>query len=273
MKNVYVITGGSSGIGLECAKRFSDGKVLITGRNEDRLIKAAKELSDLGIDVIWKSSDVSNLESLEKLFDFAKENGKVKAVINSAGVSGVGVDSRLTFNIDLIGAENLIKLTLDDAENGTVLILIASMMGHMVPANSTYDEYLKFPGKEGAIDALVKMAEGRSDLAYNWSKRGVHLMAKEYAAEFGKKGARIVSISPGIIMTPMAKKAAEVNTEQMEYMKMMTPAGRNGESEDIANAVEFLASDKASFITGTDLIVDGGLTTKLPEIMAQYSKK
>lgn len=254
-------------------KRFPDGKVLITGRNEDRLINAAKELSDAGVEVIWKSSDISNLDSLKELFDFANENGKIKAVINSAGVSGVGVDSRLTFNIDLIGAENLINLTFDHAENGTVLILIASMMGHVVPPNPTYDEYLKSPSKEGAVDALVQMTQGKSDIAYNFSKRGVHLMVKEHAAEFGKKGARIVSISPGIIMTPMAKKAAEVATEQMAYMKMMTPAGRNGESEDIANAVEFLVSDKASFITGTDLIVDGGLTVKLPEIIAQQTKK
>lgn len=273
MKDICIITGGSSGIGLECAKKFKDERVLITGRNEDRLIKAAKELTDLGIDAIWKSSDVSDLKSIEELFDFAEENGKIKAVINSAGVSGVGVDAKLTFNIDLLGADNLIKKTHEIAEKGTVLILIASMMGHVVPANPAYDEFLKFPRKEGALDALVKITDGRSDLAYNFSKRGVHLMVKEHAVEFGKKGARLLSISPGIIMTPMAQEAAEVASDQMEYMKMMTPAGRNGESEDIASAVEFLASDKASFITGTDLVIDGGLVLRLPEIIAQYSKK
>ncbi len=273
MKNVHIITGGSSGIGLECAKEFKNGIVLITGRSEDKLVNAEKELKASGIEVVYKTSDISDKSSIGELFEYGKSLGRIKTVVNSAGVSGVGVEAKLTFNIDLIGAQNLIDLTLEYMEEKTVLILIASMMGHVVPSNEKYDNYLENPTKEGSIEALLQIVGNNADIAYNFSKKGVHMLVKKYASEFGKKGGRILSLSPGIIMTPMGEKAAEEHPEQMNYMKSMTPAGRNGKPEDISYAVAFLADDKASFITGTDLIVDGGLTINMPKIMEAYSKK
>ena len=153
-------------------------------------------------------------------------------------------NTKATFEIDLLGTENLIEESLNVAEEDTVIILIASMMGHVVPPNPDYDKYLANPSEPGAIDALVEIVQDKSDLAYNFSKRGVHLLVKKYAAPLGQKKARIVSISPGIIMTPMSKKAAEDHPEQMQYMEKITPIGRNGEPEDIANAVSFLADDR-----------------------------
>ncbi|GAB1476013.1 SDR family oxidoreductase [Bacillota bacterium] len=272
MREVYIVTGGSSGIGLECAKVFKDAAVVITGRNESRLIKAKEELLKAGIDAHYKTGDIADRDSVKALFEFAGTLGKIKGVINSAGVSGTSADAALTFKIDLIGTENLINETYAIAEERTVLILISSMMGHIVPSNPQYDQYLENPSQEGAIDALLQVVNNNPDFAYNFSKKGVHLLVKKHAAAFGKKGARIVSVSPGIIMTPMAEEAAAAHPEQMNYMKSMTPAGRNGIPEDIANAVAFLADDKASFITGTDLTVDGGLTVSLPEIMKAYAK-
>lgn len=273
MTNIHIITGGSSGIGLECAKRFKEGTVLITGRNEEKLKIAIEDLKKSGIDAVSKSSDISDIDSIKELFKYAKSLGKVKTVVNSAGVSGGMVDSKVTFEIDLLGTEHLIEETLNLAEENTVLVLIASMMGHIVPANPDYDKYLENPSEDGSIDALVKVVDNKSDVAYNFSKRGVHLLVKKYAPTFGEKRARIVSISPGIIMTPMAEQAAADHPEQMEFMKKMTPMSRNGNPDDIANAVCFLASDTASFITGTDLLVDGGLTIKLPEIARAYAAK
>lgn len=273
MKNIHIITGGSSGIGLECAKEFKDGTVLITGRNEERLKGAEKELKEAGIDIAYKSSDISNRDSIKELFEYAKTLGTIKTVVNSAGVSGGSANAKLTLDIDLLGTENLIKETLKIAGENTALILIASMMGHVVPPNPDYDKYLENPSEEGAIDALVNVVKDQADVAYNFSKRGVHLLVEKYASEFGEKGARIVSLSPGIIMTPMGEKAAADHPEQMNFMKKMTPMGRNGKTEDIATAVSFLADDKASFITGTDLLVDGGLTIKLPEIAKMQAQQ
>ncbi|MGO1469167.1 MAG: SDR family oxidoreductase [Tissierella sp.] len=267
MKNIHIITGGSSGIGLECAKKFKDGVVLITGRNVEKLKSAEKELKETGIDVVYKSSDISDRSSIKELFSYAKTLGRLKTVLNSAGVSSGSANAKLIFQIDLLGTENLIKETLDVVEKNTALILISSMMGHVVPSNPDYNQYLENPSEKGAIDDLVKIVKNDADTAYNFSKKGVQELVKKYAFEFGSKGARIVSISPGIIMTPMGEKAAKDHPEQMNFMKKMTPIGRNGKPEDIANAVSFLADDRASFITGIDLLIDGGLTIKLPEIM------
>ena len=143
MKKVHIITGGSSGIGLECAKNFKNGIVLITGRNKDRLIRAEETLKDSGIELVYKTSDISDRKSLGELFDYAKSLGEIKTVVNSAGVSGVGVDAKLTFMIDLVGAENLVQATLKHCGEKAVLILISSMMGHVVPANESYDQHLE----------------------------------------------------------------------------------------------------------------------------------
>lgn len=273
MKNVHVITGGSSGIGLECAKMFKDDIVLITGRNEDRLINAKNELEKDKIQVFYKTSDISKKNSIKELLDYAKTLGKIKTVINSAGVSGVGVSAKLTFDIDLLGTENLIKETFEAIDEDVVLILISSMMGYVIPDNEIYNDLLKNPSEEGAINSLVNIVENNPDNAYNFSKKGVHLLVKKYANKFGEKASRILSVSPGIIMTPMSEKAAEEYPERMGYMKSMTPVGRNGEPEDIAEIVSFLASEKASFITGTDFLVDGGLTVNMPEIIRSYTEQ
>ncbi|MDO5028187.1 MAG: SDR family oxidoreductase [Bacillota bacterium] len=268
MTNVHIITGGSSGIGFECAKEFTDGKVLITGRNEEKLAAAAKDLEGLGLDVAYKSSDISDQASVDDLLAYGKSLGKIKTILNSAGVSGVGASSKMTFEIDLLGSLHLIKAAEKAMDQGGALILISSMMGHVVPDNPAYDGLLAEPDGQGAIDQLVEIVGDKSDLAYNFSKKGVQLMVKKYADAFGEKGLRIVSVSPGIIMTPMAKKAAEEHAETMKRMEAVTPMRRNGEPQDIAKAVKFLASDEASFITGTDLLVDGGLNLKLGQLMA-----
>lgn len=276
MKNVHVVTGGGSGIGLETAKSFIDGVVVITGLNEEGLKAAVKEVRETGLEAEYRVSDVSSQQANKELIEFAASLGKVKTVINSAGVSGGQASAKKTLEIDLLGAEFLIEETLKVAEEDTVMVLIASMMGHMVPDNDAYDNFLLNPQDEGAMDALVQVVQDQSDLAYNFAKKGVHMLVKKWATKFGEKGARIVSLSPGIIMTPMGEQAAADHPERMEFMKQMTPAGRNGCPDDISHAVMFLIDDKSAFLTGVDLTVDGGLTNRLPEIgkiMAEQAEK
>lgn len=268
MKNVHIVTGGGSGIGLDTAKSFNEGIVVITGLefDEDALKAAVVELEATGVEAHYRISDVSSREANKDLVQFAASLGKVKTVVNSAGVSGGQANAKRTLEIDLLGAEYLVEEVYAVAEKDTVVILIASMMGNVVPSNDAYDSFLRNPQKEGAIETLVQVVKDDSDLAYNFAKKGVQMLAQKWATEYGTKGARIVSLSPGIIMTPMSEKAAADHPEQMEYMKMMTPAGRNGNPDDISHAVAFLADDKSSFLTGIDLTVDGGLSNRLPEI-------
>lgn len=270
MKRVHIITGGSSGIGFECAKKFTQGKVLITARNEDALKEASLELEKYGVDVDYKTSDITSEESLKELFEYAKSIGSIQTVLNSAGVSGIGGRTELTFNIDLLGSANLVEIAKDYMAEESVLILIASMMGYTVPDEEELNELLTHPLEKGALDKLVEIVEEDSNLAYNYSKKGVQLLVRENALEYGRRGIRIVSVSPGIILTPMAEKASVDHKEQMALMREMTPVQRNGRPEDVANMVEFVASEKASFVSGVDLLVDGGLSLYLPELMTKF---
>lgn len=275
MKNVHIVTGGASGIGLETAKSFKEGIVVITDLNESRLKEAVAELKSLNIEAEYLVSDVSSQTANKELVEFAAKLGKIRTVVNSAGVSGGQASARKTLEIDLLGPEYLVEEVYKVAEKDTVVILIASMMGNVIPSNEAYDNFLMNPQTEGALDALVQVVKDDSDTAYNFAKKGVQLLAKKWATKYGEKGARIVSLSPGVVMTPMAEQAAADHPEQMEFMKQMTPSGRNGVPEDISRAVLFLADEKAEFITGIDLTIDGGLGNRLPEIakiMAQQQK-
>lgn len=263
MGKVHVITGGSSGIGLECAKLFKQGTVVIAGRGEEKLKNAAEELKNNGVDVKYQSTDVTDKVALKKLFDYASEFGELATVVHAAGVSGTIGDVMKTLQIDLVGTHNVIEESISHVKKGTSVILIASMMGHMVPPNEEHDHVLINPEDSELLNKVALFLEEDADKAYNYAKRGVQLLAKTNATRFGEKGGRILSVSPGIIMTDMAKKAAEEHPEQMKYMESITPVKRNGEPEDIAELVYFLANDNASFITGTDILIDGGLTLNL----------
>lgn len=262
---VHVITGGGSGMGLEFAKRIKDGLVIITGRTEEKLQDAIEELKDLGIKADYKTCDITKEDQVKELLEFAREKGDIVSIINSAGVSGASANAELTFTIDLLGTKIMTDGALEYLSEGGILVLVASMMGHAVPPNEAYDKYLNDISEE-SVQALVQVVQGDGNAAYNMSKRGVLLTVKNYADRFGEKGLRIMSVSPGIIMTPMAEAAAESHPEAMDFLKSITPAKRTGKPEDVANMVEFLISDKASFMTGSDVLVDGGLKLNLAQL-------
>lgn len=262
MKKINLITGGGGGIGFECAKKFVGEKLYITGRNEEKLQGKCKELRELGVDANYKVSDISKPEEVEQLFLDLSQEGELGCVLNAAGISGVGVTGEKVFNIDLLGAKKVLDTTLKYASKNTVLILIASIMGYVVPPNEMYDKYLAEPDLDGAYKVL-KFYLDDPNQAYNFCKRGNHLMVTKFAMDFGAKGARILSISPGIIETPMTVAAMKEASEVMNQMLAMTPARRFGKPEEIANTVEFLKSEKASFITGSDILIDGGLVHQM----------
>lgn len=273
MQNVHIVTGGSSGIGLETAKSFKDGVVIITGRNLEKLKRAFAELEEAGITAHYKQSDISSKKAVKELLEFASGLGEIKTVVNSAGVSGDMEDARTIFEIDLLGAEYLVEEVLEVARKNTVVVLIASMMGSVIPNNEAYDNFLLNPQEKGSLDALVQVVQDDPNNAYNFAKKGVQILVKKWATQFGEKGARIVSLSPGIIMTPMTETAIANHPERMAFMKNMTPAGRNGVPEDIARTILFLADEKSAFLTGIDLTVDGGLSNRLPEIAKTMSEE
>lgn len=190
---------------------------------------------------------------------FVSNHGSLKAFIHTAGVSGTVKDLKKVFTIDLLATDYLVDAFYTIAEQDSVAILLASMMAHTVPENAVYDEALKNPQDPKAFETISQFLNNDSDLMYNFAKRGVHLLTHKNVGKWGEKGARIVSVSPGVIETPMALKAAQEHPERMEFIKKATPLKRHGQPEDIADVIFFLASDAARFITGTDILVDGGV--------------
>lgn len=270
MDNIYVITGGSGGIGLESAKQFKDGTVIIADINEEALAKGKAELEALGIKAETAICDVTNQEQVNEVAKKAASMGKIKGVVHTAGISPSAKNCVLIMKIDLVGTENIIEGFYPVLEEGSSLTMIASMMGHIVPPNPAYDDLMTNCKDDGFMDKILPFLNDDPSNAYNFSKRGVILLSKKWLVKFGEKKIRINTVSPGVIETQMALDAARDYPEQLKYMESLTALKRNGKPDDIAKAVKFLASDEASFVTGTDLLVDGGLITNL---IALQSKK
>jgi len=258
-KNIIVITGAAGGIGQACARTFKNQPLVLTDYSQEQVDKAVEKLSKEGFDVSGIACDITSKTDIEKLTKFVADKGALKALVHTAGVSGTVKDLHKVFTIDLVATELLVEAFYKLAGKDSVAILLSSMMAHTVPANKDYDDALANPQAVESFDIVSKYVDDNSDLMYNFAKRGVQLLTQKHANKYGEKGARIVSVSPGVIETPMALKAAQEHPERMEMIKQATPLKRNGQPEDVAEVIHFLASDAARFINSTDILVDGGV--------------
>lgn len=258
-KNLIVITGAAGGIGQACARAFKNQPLILTDYSQEQVDESVNKFSKEGLDVAGIACDITNKKDVEKLTQFVADHGLLKALIHTAGVSGTVKDLRKVYTIDLVATDLLVDAFYNLAVEGTVAVLLSSMMAHAVPAKKEYDQALANPQAPESFDIVSRFVNNDSDTMYNFAKRGVQLLTIKNANRWGEKGARIVSVSPGVIETPMALKAAEEHTERMEMIKQATPLKRNGQPEEVADVICFLASDAARFITSTDVLVDGGV--------------
>jgi NAD(P)-dependent dehydrogenase (short-subunit alcohol dehydrogenase family) len=258
-KKLIVITGGAGGIGQACARAFKNQPIIITDYSQEVVDKTVKAFLDEGFDVSGISCDITDKNDIKKLTEFVATKGSLKALIHTAGVSGTVQDLKKVYTIDLVATELLIDAFYELAVKDSVAILLSSMMAHTVPVNKEYDTALTNPQEPESFNTVSRFVNNDSDMMYNFAKRGVQLLTHKHADKWGEKRARIVSVSPGVIETQMALKAAEEHPERMKKIKQATPLKRNGQPEDVADAIYFLASDAASFINSTDILVDGGV--------------
>lgn len=266
-KKIVVITGGAGGIGQACARAFKNQPIVITDYSQEMVDKTVETLSNEGYNVTGIGCDITDKRDVEKLIKYVAKNGSLKALIHTAGVSGTAKDLKNIFTINLIATELLINAFYELAVKDSVAILLSSMKAHTIPANKEYDGALANPQTPKSFGIVSRFVNNDSDIMYDFTKRGVQLLTHKYADKWGERGARIVSVSPGVIETPMALKAAEEHPEEIELLKQATPLKRNGQPEDIAGVVNFLVSDAARFITSTDILVDGGVLQNIKKMV------
>jgi NAD(P)-dependent dehydrogenase (short-subunit alcohol dehydrogenase family) len=265
--NRVVVVTGLGGMGLSVAQRLGLGsKVVLADVNQAALEVTAESLRADGYDVVEQMTDVSNRDSVAALAGTASELGRIEVVVHTAGVSPVQASVDAILKVDLLGAALLLDAFSGIIAPGGAGVFISSMAGTLAPLEPDLERRLMDSATANLLSLPELSAEAITDpgTAYSFAKRANQLRVRSGAVTWGRRGARVNSISPGIISTPMGNaELAGPNGEFMRGMIAGSPAGRVGTAHDIASAVEFLVGPAASFITGTDLLVDGGVVASL----------
>ncbi|GAA3219644.1 SDR family oxidoreductase [Actinocorallia longicatena] len=265
MTTVGIATGAGRGMGLECAKRLTGlvDVLLLVDRDAGAVNTVAEDLTEWSGAVVEPFVlDVTDDEGLARLAARTAELGTLRAVAHAAGISPTMADWRRIITVDLVATARLAETLRPLSTAGTATVCFASMAPLIAGlADPAVDEILDDPLADGFLDALHRVlgpSLEQPGLAYAWAKRGVHRFVRRESVRLGPLGARICSISPGIIDTPQGRQEAAGNPRMREMVRM-TPLGRQGTAEEVAAVAGFALSDEAGFLNGIDLLVDGGL--------------
>ncbi|MEV6538198.1 SDR family oxidoreductase [Streptomyces sp. NPDC051665] len=255
---------GAGGMGLAVARRLGAGRtILLADIGEDVLKAAERTLGDEGLTVATQVVDVTSATSVQDLAQTAQAAGEVDQVVHTAGLSPVQAPAQAILKVDLLGVALVLDAFAPVIAAGGAGVVIASMAGHIAAAltpeqenalaNTSADQLLQLPFL--SPDHVTDPAA-----AYGIAKRANHVRVAAASTAWGERGARLNSISPGVISTPMGQQ--ELAGQAGQLIRALVDAsgtGRLGTPSDIAAAAAFLLGPDASFITGTDLLVDGGV--------------
>lgn len=264
MKNVMILTGAGQ-IGMAIARRMGYGMKIVIGDKKKKNAEAiAKIMNEAGFDAQAVEMDLSSRASIQAIIAKAQEYGPITMLVNAAGVSPSQAPVEAILNVDLYGTAVLLEEVGKVIAPGGVGVTISSQSGHrMKQLTPEEDEQLACTPTEELLKLPLLQPENIRDTlhAYQLAKRCNEKRVMAESVKWGEKGARINSISPGIIVTPLA--IDEFNGPRGDFYKNMfakCPAGRPGTADEVANVAELLMSDKGAFITGADFLIDGGAT-------------
>ena len=237
---IAIVTGGGSGLGLAIAHKFVQQNIrtIITGRNEEKLNEAAKELGSLCIPLAFDITDLSVIQ--QKIKYIVETYGTIDILVNNAGI-------------------NMKKDLIDVTDEEFQTILQTNVLGVFVITREAAKVMLA--QKSGSIINISSMASQYGIpkvIAYTASKSAIEGMTRAMAVELSPSNIRVNCIAPGFIETQMSAKALNSDPERKDKVLKRTPMGKLGIPTDVANAAYFFASDESSFVTGTILPVDGG---------------
>lgn len=260
-----MILTGAGQIGMAIARRMGYGmKIVIGDKNKANAEAIAKTMNESGFDTVPVEMDLSSRTSILNLIAEAQKYGEISMLVNAAGVSPSQAPIGTILKVDLYGTAVLLEEVGKVIRPGGTGVTISSQSGHRMPALTPEEDELLATTPTEELLSLDMLQEGniRDTLhAYQMAKRCNVKRVMAEAVKWGEHGARINSISPGIVVTPLALD--EFNGPRGDFYKNMfakCPAGRPGTADEVANVAELLMSDKGAFITGADFLADGGAT-------------
>jgi NAD(P)-dependent dehydrogenase (short-subunit alcohol dehydrogenase family) len=263
-KDVMIVTGAGQ-ISMAIARRIGYGRKIVLG---DKSMKNANTIAEImtnaGFDVEPMEMDLASRESIQAMIAKAQEYGPIKYMVNGAGVSPSQAPIEVVLKVDLYGTAVLLEEVRQVIAPGGAGVVISSQSGFRMPQlTPEQDRALATTPTEQllGLDFLQPEALGNTLKAYQMAKRCNEKRVMMEAVEWGKRGARINDIAPGIIVTPLA--IDEFNGLRGDFYKNMfakSPAGRPGTADEVADVAELLMSERAKFITGSTFLIDGGAT-------------
>lgn len=265
MKDVMILTGAGQ-IGMAIARRMGYGKKIVVGDKKlENAQSIVKIMNEAGFDAVPMEMDLSSRESIMNIIEEARKYGEISMLVNAAGVSPSQAPIEAILKVDLYGTAVLLEEVGKVIREGGVGVTISSQSGWRMPALTAEEDELlaTTPAEELLKLPMLQQANIRDTLhAYQMAKRCNEKRVMAEAVKWGKRGARINGIAPGIIVTPLA--IDEFNGPRGDFYKNMfknCPAGRPGTADEVANVAELLMSDRGAFITGSTFLIDGGATS------------
>jgi NAD(P)-dependent dehydrogenase (short-subunit alcohol dehydrogenase family) len=265
MKQKVMLLAGAGQIGMAIARRTGFGeKIIIGDKNMENAKSIAKIMNDTGFDVVPVEMDLSSRESIKSMIAEGQKYGDITHMVIAAGVSPSQAPIETILKVDLYGSAMMMEEVGKVIAEGGSGIMISSQSGFRMPAlTAEEDEQLATTPTEELLNLDILQPENIRDTlhAYQIAKRCNEKRVMAQSVEWGKRGARLNDIAPGIIVTPLA--IDEFNGPRGDFYKNMfanCPAGRPGTADEVANVAELLMSERGAFITGSTILIDGGAT-------------
>ncbi|MCY4425535.1 MAG: SDR family oxidoreductase [Halieaceae bacterium] len=264
-----LITGATGGMGRECALLAADRgyDLLLADLSHDKLEELASDCARNGASVGHQVLDITEPSHKAQLVDALNSSPHLDGIIHTVGISPQMADWQKIFDVDLVQTVDLLEQTRPLMNEAACAVCIASSSGYMCPDDDEIEELLAEPGAADFSERLQLLATKKpqlenSGLAYSYAKKALSQYVARHARKWGQEQKRLVSLSPGLIDTAQGqreyKAAKSINT-----LKSHVTLGRLGEAREIATTALFLLSRDAAYITGCDILVDGGLIGSL----------
>ncbi len=261
--SVIVVTGAANGMGRASVDR-------LRGR-ADEIVAVDLTAPDLE-GAVGVACDVSEPAAVDRLAADVRGRGAFRGLVHAAGISPTMGDVRRVFEVDLVGTQLLLDAFEPLVERGSAAVCFASSSAYqvsMMGPDPELDAFVEDPRADGFLDGAAERFDD-SGLAYGWAKRGVIRAAARAAVSWGRRGGRVNSLSPGLIDTGMGRQEFEVHPV-MQLMLDATPLARLGDADEVAALVDYLLSDDASFVSGIDVLIDGGMMEGFRRAMSNPS--